>query len=145
MAIISIEQRGSTYLARVQLPGGDTFFVDTTVPLTEATALPYIGAVVERHKDDEFEACIASNSQVRLRELTGAEFIARLRQRYRASGGQELARLAEWILARLASGDISDNQLRNAFGMTAGQYTDFKLRLQNKVDLLRLVSQASGE
>lgn len=81
-----------------------------------------------------------------LHHQTAAQFVARLRERYRGASREELARLAWWIIERVNAGDITDLQVRNAFGLTSAQYTTFK---SNKLipahDAWALVLAAQGE
>lgn len=64
-----------------------------------------------------------------LQHQTAAQFAARLRQRYRNANREEAARLAKWILDHLEAGDFTDLQIRNAFGLTAGQWTTLKAKM----------------
>lgn len=61
-----------------------------------------------------------------LQHQTAAEFAAKLRAEYRISTRERLCYLAWWLLRRIAEGTFTDNQVRNAFGMTVQQYTTFK-------------------
>lgn len=64
-----------------------------------------------------------------LRHQTAAQFAARLREKYRTATSYECAVIANWILNKISSGDFTDLQVRNAFGLTAIQYTTLKNKL----------------
>ena len=80
-----------------------------------------------------------------LRHQTAAQFAARLRERFRSAEREEAARLATWIIERIAAGDITDAQVRTAFGLSAAQYSALKTRLQTLRDHWAAVRAAKGE
>jgi hypothetical protein len=80
-----------------------------------------------------------------LKHLTIAQFVARLREKYRSANADEVGKIASWVLARIAAGDVTDTQLRNAFGMTVTQYNTFKTRLQAHANNWTAVKSATGE
>jgi hypothetical protein len=53
--------------------------------------------------------------------------------------------LARWLLARIAANDITDNQCRNAFGLTVLQWTTLKNKMQDWVNKYNSVQTAQGE
>lgn len=81
-----------------------------------------------------------------LRHQTAAQFAARLRERFRDAERTECARIAHWIMRRIAVGDVTENQVRNAFGLTVQQWNALKA---NKLEPLRdawaAVKAAQGE
>lgn len=80
-----------------------------------------------------------------LKHQTAAEFIARFREAYRNADKERLARLAKWLLARIAAGDITDTQARNAFGMTVQQWNTKKTQMQTLLDHFDAVQAAQGD
>jgi hypothetical protein len=80
-----------------------------------------------------------------LKYQTAAQFAARLRERYRHASREEAVRIATWILNRIEAGDITDTQVRNAFGLTAGQYTTLKSKWTNLRTNWLAVQSAQGE
>jgi hypothetical protein len=66
-----------------------------------------------------------------LQYQTAAEFADRLRLRYLKSSRIECARIAKWILDHIDAGDFTDTQVRNAFGLTVGQYNTLKTKWTN--------------
>lgn len=80
-----------------------------------------------------------------LAEMNAAAFAARLRERFRSADKADACRLAWWLLRRISQGDITDAQARNAFGLTANQWTTVKTnQLQPRSDAWTAVIAASG-
>lgn len=83
---------------------------------------------------------------INLKHQTAAQFAARLRERWKGSTREECARIAWWILERIAAGDFTETQVRNAFGLTVTQWNTLKT---NKITPLRdawaAVRAARGE
>ena len=80
-----------------------------------------------------------------LKYQTAAQFAARLRERYRSASKEECARIATWILNHIEAGDFTDTQVRNAFGLTAGQYTTLKSKWTTLRTNWLAVQAAAGE
>ena len=80
-----------------------------------------------------------------LKYQTAAQYIARLRVRYRNSSREGQARIAVRILRHITEGDATDTQMRNAFGLTAAQWTTQKARMQTLADNWNAVQAATGE
>ena len=80
-----------------------------------------------------------------LQHQTAAEFVARLREKYRTSSREECARLAAWIYDHYQAGDFTAAQLRAAFGMNQTQFTAFVAKVQALRDHWVAVQGAQGE
>lgn len=80
-----------------------------------------------------------------LRHQTVAQFAARFRARFRAASREEAARMAWWLIERINTGDLTDTQVRNAFGLTATQYSQLKTRLTALHTAWSAVRAAAGE
>lgn len=80
-----------------------------------------------------------------LKHQTAAQFIARFREAYRNADRERLARLAKWLLARIAAGDITDTQARNAFGLTVNQWDTKKTQMTDLVAKYNAVQTAKGD
>ncbi len=80
-----------------------------------------------------------------LRFQTAAQFAARLRERYRSASREEAARIATRILNRIDAGDLTDTQVRTAFGLTVTQYNALKTRMGNLRTAYQAVQSAAGE
>lgn len=83
---------------------------------------------------------------LQLRHQTAAQFAARLREQFRSAEREERARIAHWIMRRIAVGDVTENQVRNAFGLTTQRWNTLKA---NKLEPLRdawaAIKDAQGE
>ena len=82
---------------------------------------------------------------ISLQHQSAAQFAARLRARYLASSKIECARLATWVLNHLDAGDFTETQIRNAFGLTAGQWTTLKAKMTNLRTAYNAALAAAGE
>lgn len=80
-----------------------------------------------------------------LRHQTAAQFAARLRARFRTATREEAARLAWWLIERINAGDLTDAQVRAAFGLTTTQYNQLKTRLTAQHGAWSTVRAAAGE
>lgn len=79
-----------------------------------------------------------------LNHQTAAQFIARFREAYREADKERLVRLMKWLLARIAAGDITDTQARNAFGLTVNQWNTKKTQMQDLIAKYDAVQAAQG-
>lgn len=80
-----------------------------------------------------------------LQHQTSAQFAARLRGMYKGATREQAARIAVWIIARIAAGDLTDTQMCNAFGLTVTQWTTLKARMQTLRDQWTAIQAATGE
>lgn len=80
-----------------------------------------------------------------LKHQTASQFVARFREAYRNADRQRLARLAKWLLARIAEGDITDTQARNALGLTVTQWNTKKTQMADLVAKYDAVQAAKGD
>lgn len=76
---------------------------------------------------------------------TGTQLAARFREAYRNASDVRQARLATWLLARIAAGTFTDAQVRNAFGLNVTQYNNLKARMTTLRDQYAAVMAAKGE
>ena len=72
-------------------------------------------------------------------------FLARLREDYRNSSGDRTALLASFVTSRIASGDLTDTQLRTAFNLSAGAWNALKTKMQTLVTSRNNLRGAIGE
>lgn len=80
-----------------------------------------------------------------LRYATLSQLGAAFREKYRNSSREECARLAKWLLARIADGTFTDTQVRNFFGLNTTQYNALKTKMTNLVANWDAVQAAAGE
>lgn len=65
-----------------------------------------------------------------LAHQTEAQYLSKLLQRYREATQMESCRLAHRMLQHLSDGDVTQAQMRGAWGMTAGQWAAKAAALQ---------------
>lgn len=80
-----------------------------------------------------------------LKHQTPEAFIARVRQAYRDGDSDRLVKIARFLVARVQAGDVTDAQLRTAFGLNATQWTALKARMQQLITADNAVKSAVGE
>ncbi len=80
-----------------------------------------------------------------LRHQTPQEFIERLRDAYRASSGDRCIALGEFALAAIVRGDLTEEAVRTAFGLSPAGWVTLKTRIQQRIDARNTVRAAFGE
>lgn len=80
-----------------------------------------------------------------LKHATLAQLGAAFRERFRASEGLETARLATWLIDRIADGTFTETQVRTFFGLTLAQWNTLKAKLQDWRDKRAALLAARGE
>ncbi len=80
---------------------------------------------------------------VKLAHQTQAQFLARLRARYRAATGDEAVRIAAWLAAH--EGDFTAAEWRVAFGVTAAGLTAAMNRARALASARVAIMGARGE
>ena len=81
-----------------------------------------------------------------LHHQTAAQFVARFRQAYRNADKERAAKLAHWLYTRYQAGDLTANQIRNAFELNTTQKWDaFRTKIQALRDAYESVQGAKGE
>ena len=80
-----------------------------------------------------------------LKHQTAAELVARFREAFRNSERDRVVTLASNLLARIAAGDITDAQVRNAFNLTTPQYNTLKTKMENWIAARNTILSAVGE
>jgi len=80
-----------------------------------------------------------------LKHQTVSQFVARFREAYRDSDRERCVQLAKFIVARIQSGDLTQTQVRNAFGLTTTEWNVLKSKMQTWIDAYNLLQSAVGE
>jgi hypothetical protein len=80
-----------------------------------------------------------------LKHQTPSQFVGRLREAYRVSSREQTAQIARWILAKLQAGDVTDAQLRTAFGLTSAQWNTVKTKMTALRNAANALKTAAGE
>lgn len=76
---------------------------------------------------------------------TGAQMLSYLRDASRTAAAEECARLARWVIDRVNDGTVTTTQLRNAWGLTAAQWTTLQTKMQTLRANWLAVQAAVGE
>jgi hypothetical protein len=95
--------------------------------------------------DTEIAAALAVDADPVLIYATKVQFVPVLREAYRSSIQSECARLATWVLNRIDSGYVTETQVQNAFGLTAGQWTTLKAKMVALRTDYQAIQAAAGE
>jgi hypothetical protein len=104
-------------------------------------------SIADRLADQEYDRLIGTlvTGNFSLQHQTGAQFATRYREDYKTSSQLKCGYLATWILNHIDASDFTDTQVRNAFGLTAGQYTTLKSKWTNLRTNYTALLAATGE
>jgi hypothetical protein len=80
-----------------------------------------------------------------LKHQTAAQFIARFREAYRNADRERCIQLARFIISKIQAGDLTDAQVRSAFGLSAAQWTTLKNKMNSWITAQNTVQSAVGE
>ncbi|MDH4049982.1 MAG: hypothetical protein OEU93_00280 [Rubrivivax sp.] len=80
-----------------------------------------------------------------LKHQTAEAFVARVREAYRVGDPDTLVKIAQFLIARVQSGDLTEAQIRNAFGMNQSQWNTLKTKLQALISADNTIKAAVGE
>ena len=80
-----------------------------------------------------------------LKHQTAAAFVARVRQAYRDGEPDVLVKIARFLIASVQAGDITEAQIRTAFGLNASQWTTLRTKMQNLIAADNTAKSAVGE
>lgn len=89
--------------------------------------------------------CEIDANPVPFRYQTAGEFLDRIRATYRSLSREELARLARYITRRIDDGSVTTTQLRNAWGLTSGQWTTLEAKMRTLRSDIEAIDGAAGE
>lgn len=110
-----------------------------------AIAAARAAQLAEAVAEQEVEQALEADAAPQIVQQTGAQFLARLREKYRASDRERCAKIARWIVRRLDAGHVTQAQLRNAFGLSVAEWNAVEARLRDLATKLDAVEQAVGE
>ena len=80
-----------------------------------------------------------------LKHQTVEAFVARVRAAYRDGRPEQLVQIARFLIARVQAGDITEAQIRTAFGLNVSQWNTLKTKMQNLINADNAVKSAVGE
>lgn len=80
-----------------------------------------------------------------LKHQTVEAFVARVRAAYREGNPDALVKIARFLIARVQSGDVTESQIKTAFGLNQTQWNTLKAKMQNLITADNAVKSAVGE
>jgi len=95
--------------------------------------------------DAEISAALRVDESPTLEYATKTDFALVMREAYRSAEREECARLATWIINRVNDAWVTELQVRNAFGLDAGQWATLKARMIALRNNYLAVQAAAGE
>ncbi len=101
--------------------------------------------LAESLAETEVASALGRDAAPAIVHQTGAQFLARLRERYRRAEKEQSARIARWIIRRIDAGHVTAAQLRNAFGLTGPEWTTLEGKLRTLAANLDGLEAAAGE
>jgi hypothetical protein len=79
-----------------------------------------------------------------LKHQTVEAFVARVRAAYRDGNTDTLVKIARFLIARVQAGDLTDAQVRTAFGLNTTQWNNLKTQMQALINADNTVKSAVG-
>jgi hypothetical protein len=79
-----------------------------------------------------------------LKHQTVEAFVARVRAAYREGDSETLVKVARFLIARIQAGDLTDAQVRTAFGLNTTQWNNLKTQMQALINADNTVKSAVG-
>ena len=80
-----------------------------------------------------------------LKHQTVEAFAARVRAAYRDGASETLVKVARFLIARIQAGDLTEAQIRSAFGLNTTQWNALKTKMQSLINADNTVKSAVGE
>ena len=128
----------------VEHPFGPVFSSDANYD--PETTKNLIGAKIEaRLQEREIHEWLDEDRPVITQHATKADVLREFRRRFRDATGLEAARLAKKLKVLYVAGDITNAQIRTAFGFDAAQLTAFLTRVDAKAAAYDTIIAQAGE
>jgi len=151
--VARIEQAWGGWRALVTLVDDgveESFFIlNSRTPLFLESAETAAAALVAHLNSEgslaELARMVESDAWDNLKYQTKAQLADLFRARYQLATKLEAAKMATWLLNRIADGTFTDAQVRGAFGLTTTQYNNLKTRMTTLRDNWLAVNAAVGE
>lgn len=80
-----------------------------------------------------------------VKHQTVEAFVARVRAAYREGNPETLVKIARFLIARVQAGDVTESQIKTAFGLNQTQWNTLKTKMQNLITADNAVKSAVGE
>jgi hypothetical protein len=110
----------------------------------ETELASYAVLLADRLAELEFASLLEGAPYV-LNHQTATQLGTRIRNSYKLLSKVALVKVAALILARISDGTYTDLQVRNVFGLTAGQWTTLKQKMIDLVAHWTAIEAAVGE
>lgn len=104
----------------------------------------FIASLNEIGANLELASAIENEIMPALEFQTAGQLATRFRQQFQSASSEQAAKMAYWLIERIVAGDVTDTQIRNVFGLTAGEYTVAKAKFQALHDNWAAVLAAGG-
>jgi hypothetical protein len=101
--------------------------------------------IAEMLIDGEIQAALLVDASPVLVYAEKTDFVPVMREAYRTATRDECARLATWIINRVNDAWVTETQVRNAFGLDAGQWATLRAKMIALRDNYLAVQAAAGE
>lgn len=79
-----------------------------------------------------------------LKHQTVEAFVARVRAAYRDGDSDTLVKVARFLIARVQAGDLTEAQIRTAFGVNQTQWNSIRNEMQALINADNLIKSAVG-
>jgi len=143
------QANGKTRIVEIHITDAGTQrkFIYDADALTDTAAVLAARAVSvwQEIQDEECQSFIDLDIPPKFVDATKNYLIAYVRNAYKNGSDGQLVAVARWVLNRIADGTVTDTQVQNAFGLTSGQWTTLKTKMQNLVASDDSITQAVGE
>jgi len=80
-----------------------------------------------------------------LKHQTVEAFVSKVRAAYRDGDPETLVKIARFLIARVQAGDLTEAQIRTAFGINQTQWNALKTKMQTLINADNAVKSAVGE
>ena len=121
--VVEIHSDAQGEVARIEYKGRDT---DDRNAIASARSTILLSELAIQ----ELKNAIANDVKPAMRYATAQQFANYLAEIYPTLTGEQQAHLSWWINNRLVAGDVTDAQMQNLFGLTAGQWATRKAKIQ---------------
>lgn len=136
--VVEVHSDAQGEVARISYKGRDT---DDRNAIASARS----GRILSDLAIQELKDAIQQNIKPAMRFATAQQFANYIAETYPSLTGEQQAHLAWWISNRLAAGDVTDAQMQNLFGLTAGQWNTRKAKIQTLAAQYEAVQNAVAQ
>lgn len=80
-----------------------------------------------------------------LKHQTQQQFMQRVREIYRDGDKDAVIAVSRWAIAAIQRGDVTDDNFREVFGLTASKWNTLKAKMTARVNALNVLNSSAGE